>query len=132
VPRNLVVDTHTLLFALTAPDRLGAAARRLLRDAEAGHAIAWIPAAVITEMVMLRELGRVAVGLPEIQITLERTSSLRFLAIDLDQIDEFAALTAIREPFDRLIVGAARALDAVLITRDRTLAESGLVRVVWA
>ena len=36
-----------------------------------------------------------------------------------------------KDPFDRLIVSAARALDATLITRDATIAESGLVRAVW-
>jgi PIN domain nuclease of toxin-antitoxin system len=60
------------------------------------------------------------------------TSSLRFLALDLDQLNEFAALVAIRGPFDRLIVSAARSADATLITRDGRITETGLVETVWS
>jgi PIN domain nuclease of toxin-antitoxin system len=56
---------------------------------------------------------------------------LRFLALDLRQLDEFAANVAIRDPFDRLIVSACRAVGSSLISRDARLADSGLVRVIW-
>jgi predicted nucleic acid-binding protein len=73
----------------------------------------WLPAAVAAEVVMLRELGRTELGLPVLQ-------------------EEFAALGTIRDPFDRLIVAATRRAGAKLISRDRALAESGLVDVVWS
>jgi PIN domain nuclease of toxin-antitoxin system len=37
-----------------------------------------------------------------------------------------------RDPFDRLIVSAARAIGAALLTRDGGIAESGLVETMWA
>jgi PIN domain nuclease of toxin-antitoxin system len=128
---DFVLDTHACVYALTAPDRLGKAGRRALKLVEAGRAVGWIPAAVVAEIVMLRELGRVRIGLPELRIAMEGASSFRFLALDLRQLDEFAAHTAIRDPFDRLIVGACRAVDARLITKDEALGESGLVGTVW-
>jgi len=81
-------------------------------------------------MLLLRELGRTVVGLPEVRGLIEQ-GSLSFLPLDLDQLDEFAALSSIRDPFDRLIVAAARQMGAALITRDESLAEAGLVSVVW-
>jgi PIN domain nuclease of toxin-antitoxin system len=36
-----------------------------------------------------------------------------------------------RDPFDALIVAAARALDLPLLTRDTEIGSSGAVRVVW-
>lgn len=80
---------------------------------------------------MLHDLGRTAVGLPEVRVAMEERS-LSFLPLDLDQLDEFAALSSIRDPFDRLIVAAARWIGAELITRDEALSEAGLVRVVWS
>ena len=128
---DVVLDTHACVYALTAPARLGAAARRALREVEAGRGHAWVPAAVAAELVLLRELGRTKVGLPELRMAMEQASFLRFLALDLRQLDEFAAHVSIRDPFDRLIVGACRTIGASLITKDGALADSGLVRTVW-
>jgi PIN domain nuclease of toxin-antitoxin system len=63
---------------------------------------------------------------------MDRAPGLRFLPIDLVQLDEFAAHSTLRDPFDRLILSAARAVGAKLITKDQRLQESGLVRTVWA
>jgi PIN domain nuclease of toxin-antitoxin system len=129
---DVVLDTHACVYALTTPARLGKAARRALKDVEAGRATAWIPAAVVAELVLLRELGRVRVGLPELKVAMEQAPSLRFLPLDLRQLDQFAAHVAIHNPFDRLIVSACRAVEASLITKDDSLAESGLVRTIWS
>lgn len=103
----------------------------MLKQVETGRAVAWIPAAVVAEIVLLRELGRVRIGLPELRAAVESTSSFRFLALDLRQLDEFAAHSGIRDPFDRLIVSACRVVDARLVTKDEALQESGLVRTLW-
>jgi PIN domain nuclease of toxin-antitoxin system len=128
---DLVLDTHACVYALAAPARLGKAARQALAAVEAGGAVAWIPAAVVAELLLLRERGPSGIGLPELRIAMEQGPGLAFLPLDLRQVDEFAALIAIRDPFDRLIVGACRATGAQLVTKDATLARSGLVRTVW-
>jgi PIN domain nuclease of toxin-antitoxin system len=61
----------------------------------------------------------------------EAASGLRFLPLDLPQLDHFSSLVSFRDPFDRLIVSAARAVGAALVTRDGKIAESGLVETVW-
>lgn len=131
VVADIVLDTHACVYALIAPNRLGKAARRAITNAEAGRSVAWVPAAVAAELVLLRELDRIKVGLPELRAAMEASSGLRFLALDLRQMDEFAAHRAIADPFDRLIVSACRAVDARLVSRDTALADSGLVRVLW-
>jgi PIN domain nuclease of toxin-antitoxin system len=130
--RRYVLDTHAFVFALSNPRRLGKTAGRALRDVEEGRAEAWLPACAVEELLLLRELGRIPVGLPELRAALERNTNLRFLPLDLDQLDEFAALALLRDPFDRLVVSAARTLKAKLITRDATLAQSGVVQTVWS
>jgi PIN domain nuclease of toxin-antitoxin system len=132
MPRRYVLDTHACVFLLAAPRKLGARARRVLERVESGRDEAWIPAAVAAEIVLLHELGRIRIGLPQLRETLDSVPGLRFLPLDLEQLDQFAALASIRDPFDRLIISAARSVKADLISRDEELAESGLTRIVWA
>ncbi len=116
---------------LAAPEKLGSGARAALRRVEAGREEAWLAAAVVAEVLLLRGLGRVGVGLPEIRRAMESAPSLHFAPLDLDQLDQFSSLGSISDPFDRLIVSAARSKDAILITRDATIAEGGLVETLW-
>lgn len=103
-----------------------------MKSVEAGRGVAWIPAAVAAEIVLLKELGRIEIGLPDLKVALEHAPGLRFLPLDLRQLDEFAALGVLRDAFDRLIVGAARAVDAKLLTKDTNLQDFGLVHTVWS
>lgn len=131
VARRYVLDTHACVFMLTVPRKLGRLARKALEGVEAGRDEALAPAAVIAEVLVLRGLGKVGVGLPELRRAMETSPGFRFLPLDLAQLDEFAALATIRDPFDRLIVSATRSVRGILITRDGTLADSGLVETLW-
>jgi PIN domain nuclease of toxin-antitoxin system len=128
---DLVLDTHATIFALGAAHKLGRGARAAMRRVETGRDQAWIPAAVVAEVILLRQLARSAVGVAEIKAATQRAPGLRFLPLDMGQLDEFAALASIRDPFDRLIVAAARAVGAKLVTKDQVLTDLGLVPVVW-
>lgn len=130
--RSYVLDTHACVFSLAAPGKLGAKARRAMQSVEAGESQAWVPAAVVAEIILLRELGRIEIGLSHLKTAMEQAAALRFLPLDLRQLDEFAALAALRDPFDRLIVSASRAVGAKLITKDRSIAGQGLVQTVWS
>src|SRR5262245_41227321 len=118
VARRYVLDTHACVFTLTAPRKLGLEARAVLRRVEAGQAQAYVPAAVVDEVLILRDLGRVRIGQPELSKATAAAPILCFLPLDLAQLDHFAALVPLRDPFDRLIVSAARSVGAALVTRD--------------
>ena len=128
---SYVLDTHACVFVMAAPRKLGRKARAALKRVEEGREEAWIPAAVVAEIIVLRELGRIGIGLPEVRSLVDDTPAIRFSHIDLGQLDQFSAITAIRDPFDRLIIACARAVGARLLTSDAMLTESGLVEVVW-
>jgi PIN domain nuclease of toxin-antitoxin system len=132
VTSGYILDTHASIFALVAPSKLGRKAAKVLERVESGHEVGFVPAAVVAEVVILRELGKITIGLPQLRNAFERAPGLRFLAMDIDQLDEFAGLGVIRDPFDRLIVSAARALGARLITRDADIEGFGLVETIWS
>ena len=93
VPRRYVVDTHACVFLLAAPRKLGANARRALERVDSGRDAAWVPAAVVTQIVLLRELGRIRIGLPQLRETFDSVPGLRFLPLEIDQLDHFVSLT---------------------------------------
>ena len=128
---DLVLDTHACVFAALSPRKLGRRARAAIRRVEAGKDVAWIPAVVAAELVMLTERGRTRYGLPQLSETIADVPGLSFLPLDLEQVDAFSALASIADPFDRLIVAAARVTGAKLISRDEAIAELGVVDVVW-
>lgn len=129
---SYVLDTHACVFSLAAPRKLGGKARKALLSVEAGSSEAWIPAGVVAEIVLLHELGRIEIGLSHVKRAMEAAPGLRFLPMDLRQLDEFAALGKIRDPFDRLIVSASRSVGARVITKDDALERHGLVQTVWS
>ncbi len=128
---DYILDTHACLYALIAPKKLGAHARKALRRVERGGPRAWIPAAVVAEIVLLHELGRTAVGLAELREVFAAASNFSFLPLDLSQLDHFSAHGVIRDPFDRLIVAATRSLHGKLLTKDQALADFNIVPTVW-
>ena len=129
--RRLVADTHALVFLLAARAKLGRRARTALEHVEQGQGELWIPAAALAEVVLLNELGRVQIGIVEVRAAMNASPGFGYLPLDLDQLEEFASLGTIRDPFDRLIVAAARSLGAALVSRDAAAAAKGHVATIW-
>jgi PIN domain nuclease of toxin-antitoxin system len=129
--KEYVLDTHAFVWWVTRPVRLGRAAARVLRSVDSGNARAWIPSIVGIELTLLHEGRRVRLGVAELEAATMRNDQVRILAHDLAQASEFALLGSLSDPFDRMIVAAARVAGFPLLTADETIASSGLVDVVW-
>jgi PIN domain nuclease of toxin-antitoxin system len=126
-----ILDTHAFVWWVSKPARLGKEARSVLGGVDAGRARAWIPSIVGVELTLLGEAGRLKLGVAELEAATKRNDEVRILVHDLAQASEFAFLRSLTDPFDRMVVAAARATDLPLITADATIASSGLVDVVW-
>ena len=117
--RALVVDTHALAWHLTAPEKLGKSARRLLAQADAGQAQAGVPAIVLVEMALLHERGRLRFGADRVVAALAAQPGWQVLALDIEQCMAFGELPTIKDPMDRLIAAATRAVKgATLVSCD--------------
>lgn len=128
--QGLVADTHAVVWHLTAPDRLGKKARRHLGQADAGRALVHVPAIVLIEISLLHERGRLRFGADRVVELLARQPGWQVLALDIEQSLTFATLAGVKDPMDRLIAAAARALGSPLISADEAFdAVEGLDRV---
>jgi PIN domain nuclease of toxin-antitoxin system len=126
-----VLDTHAVTWHLMKPAKLGKEAKRLLRAADQGKARMYIPAIVLIALAMIKEWKRTVPGPVEVEALCEQSPGFEVLPTDLAQAKEFVLLSGLRDPFDRMVVAAARCLGAPLLTADGTITASRLVPVVW-
>lgn len=129
--KTFVLDTHALVWYLTAPEKLGRAAKRACADIEAGRAAGLVPVVCLIEIALLRERGRTKLNFSAIEAALQEVPAMRVLPMDELQTKEFESLTSLPEVFDRMIVAAARSLGVGLLSCDGTITDCGLVRAVW-
>lgn len=89
--------------------------------------------AVLLEVTFLSRTGRGGMRVSPTVFFTTLFMNPCFQPFDLSAGQVFAAdeLTFNRDPFDRLIVAAAQALDLPLITRDASIIESKVVKVLW-
>jgi PIN domain nuclease of toxin-antitoxin system len=125
-----VLDTHTLVWAVLTPDRVGRKARKILE--ERPPETIGIPATVVRELGLLLALDKIEV----------RGSPLDVFAPVLERWPQIpislrAALKAPvtglphGDPNDRMIVATALDLGVPLLTKDANITDSGVVEVVW-
>jgi len=126
---RLVADTHAVVWHLTAPRRLGDAARRAFAAADEGRWLCCVPAIALVEIALLKERNRVAIGVAQVLRALAGHSGFAILALDAEQSAEFAALVGMKDPMDRLVLAAARATGARLVSADDVFDGHGVERI---
>jgi PIN domain nuclease of toxin-antitoxin system len=128
-----VTDTHALLFHSAASRALGRRAAAHFEACEHQQALAYVPMAVIWEISLLARASRVNLRRPVRDFFGDLFSNPSYHPIDLSTEQVFLAdeLRFTRDPFDALIVAAARSIDLPLLTRDTDIRASGTVRVIW-
>lgn len=131
--RAAVTDTHALLFHAAGGRTLGPKAAAHFRNAEDGTALIYVPIAVLLEVTFLFRAGRGGLKVAPAVFFSTLFMNPCYQAMDLTTEQVFLAeeLRINRDPFDALIVSAARILDLPLITRDSDIAASKAVRVIW-
>ncbi len=128
-----VTDTHPLLFHAAGGRGLGRRAAAHFGAAEARQALVYVPAGVIWEVSLLARAGRVNLRRPLRAFFDDLFSNPAYQPYDLTSEQVYLAdeLRFNRDPFDALIVAAARALDLPLLTRDGDIRGSGAVKIIW-
>jgi len=113
---RVLLDTHLLLWALSAPARLPAPARRLIQDADV-----YVSAASIWEISVKASLGKLRADPNEVLAALEPAGFLS-LPIAGEHAARVASLPPVhRDPFDRLLIAQALVEPMRLISTDGAL-----------
>lgn len=126
---SLVADTHALVWHLTDQRKLGKGARRAFAAADEGRSICHVPAIVLAEVALLHERGRIRVGPAQVLEAIAAHPGYAVLPLDIEQALELAALATLRDPWDRLIVSAARVTASKLVSCDEALEGFGVDRL---
>ena len=128
-----VSDTHGLLFHAAASRALGRRAAAHFDACERQQALVYVPVAVIWEISLLARASRINLRRPVRAFFDDLFSNPAYHPLDLTPEQVYVAdeLRFTRDPFDALIVAAARALALPLLTRDADIRASGAVRVIW-
>jgi PIN domain nuclease of toxin-antitoxin system len=127
-----VTDTHALIFHATGNGKLGPKARAHFAASERRTAITYVPVPVIWEVGLLARGVRINLRRSVREFFADLFSNPAYQPLDLAAAQVFDAdeLRFTRDPFDALIVAAARDVSLPLITRDATIAGSGTVKVI--
>jgi PIN domain nuclease of toxin-antitoxin system len=123
-----LLDTHTLVWGITAPEDLPRQVRDILSDGE-------VIASVVSYWELILKKGRPTAlvldpkGWWTRYITKSAVEVLPVRVTHLDQLDALPEWH--RDPFDRMLISQALADDHTLVSRDSAFAQYG-VKVVWA
>ncbi|MBI4474819.1 MAG: type II toxin-antitoxin system VapC family toxin [Acidobacteria bacterium] len=132
-PDTAVTDTHPLIFHAAGGTRLGRRATAFFSRCERREAILYVPVSVMWECSLLARVGKVNLRRSIRSFFDDLFSNPSYHALDLsaDQVCLADEMRFNRDPFDGLIVAAARTLDVPMITRDAEILDSGIVKTIW-
>lgn len=126
-------DTHVLIWAVLAPEKLSVKASARLHEARAKGALACADIS-LCEIAMLLERGRIQSPLPAEEFLTKVCKALLLQILPITP--KIAALAQggsfnHGDPADRLIAATALVHDLVLITADRELQRLPALQTLW-
>lgn len=124
---RILLDTHALLWALSAPHRLPATLAAAIRDPD--NAV-YVSAASVWEIALKTELGKLRAAVDEI-VTEAKAVGFDELAITHAHAKRVGSLRAHhRDPFARMLVAQALEEGLTIATRDPAF-EPYKVATLW-
>lgn len=128
----ILLDTHVVIWLAFEPDKLSKRAKEAIRAArlQGGLAIAGIS---LFELAWLAEKGRVETTLSVESFVRLCASRMTVLPITPEIAARAVGLPESypKDPQDRLIGATALVEGLQLVTRDKQIKRSGVVRVIW-
>ena len=117
---RILLDTHLFLWAVSAPSKLSAAARKQIDAAEV-----FVSAASIWEISIKSALGKLDADPDELLAGVE-PAGFSMLPITGEHAAKVAKLPPIhKDPFDRILVAQASVEPMILLTNDDALRDYG-------
>lgn len=131
---RFLLDTHIVVWWLTAPRKLSSEQFSILNRAAASNESVALCAITLIEIAfMLRRGGRTRLSIPleELLRQMDGSPPMHILPITREIASDVVFLTsALREPADCAIVATARVHGLRLLTSDQRIIQSKLVTVI--
>jgi PIN domain nuclease of toxin-antitoxin system len=121
----LLLDSHSLLWALAGPEELTGEARRAIED-PANDVLASVGS--IWELEVKQALGKLRLG-GDLLTDLEGTRFDILAIVGADAVAAARLRMHHRDPFDRMLVAQARRLEATIVSRDAVFDRYGVNRL---
>ncbi len=128
---RFLLDTHSLLWALTEPEKLGHEAKQIVVDRRSSIVVSAVSAWEIATKQRLGKLPQADVLVAGYSRHLDRLGAVR-----LPIVEDHALLAGgldweHRDPFDRMLAAQAMIESLTLITADEAFRGIAGLRLVW-
>ncbi|HTQ16630.1 type II toxin-antitoxin system VapC family toxin [Mycobacterium sp.] len=123
--RDVVLDTHTLLWLVSTPEQVDPEAREVIADQ---GCTVWVSAASGWEIAVKTRLGRLP-GETLLSAWSDIISDMAATELAIDAADAILAGRlpwAHRDPFDRMLVAQATRRNLTIATRDQQILRAAL------
>src|SRR3989344_3625549 len=123
-----VADTHAWVYYIL--DKLPKNLDGIFKSVERSESTMFIPTIVLTECIHLAETNKISISYKELFSRLEESENFSVVPLDLE-ITKTVPQIKLKEIHDRIIVATAIVLDSTLLTKDREIARSRIVKTLW-
>lgn len=126
-----VTDTHSFIWYLTDDQRLSHRAYAIFEACDRGEEIIVIPTIVLAEMIHICEKKRVNVEFKSILEKMSSSLNYQPLSLTMEITLKIIDLAQIPDIHDRVIIATTSMINGTLITKDKKIRESNLVKTLW-
>ncbi len=131
---GVILDTHTVIWYLSVPEKLSQAALSAIDTACELEAPLYISAISLVEIIYLGEKRRISQEAATAIIE-ALTGDIRFVIVPLDETVACTLASIPRDSIpdmpDRIIAATAKMVNAPLVTKDRLILAANIVATIW-
>jgi PIN domain nuclease of toxin-antitoxin system len=131
---RVLADSHAIIWQSQRSPALSENAESALLEAEETDGVVVSVASLIDLWYVTQTTKGVSDGdMVRLREQIASSPELSLHPIDEEVVDATTSIPrdVLGDPWDRFIVGTARALSVALVTRDRAIRDSGLVPTIW-
>ena len=128
---NYVSDTHALLWWFIDSPKISSRAAEIFKKCERGENVIFIPSIVLAEALTIFEKKRVSFNFKTLFRNIDASENFMLIAFDYPILQEMMTLKVIPEIHDKIIAATAKHLRVPIITKDKILQKSRLIKTIW-
>lgn len=128
---HYTTDAHSLIWFLTADSKLSIRALNIFEKADEGENVIIVPTIVLAEIMHICEKKRADLEIKEVIDKIKNSANYMSYSLDMRILDKVETLKNIPEIHDRIITATALLTRTDLITKDKDIIKSGIVKTIW-